>query len=105
MKLSHNIVILDERIILVGENLKSNYILLTKNRTTFYKMSYTISLKKGERGKAGYRQMLVRATVEQKIEISRRLDLYVKDYNKETVTKDEMFISPQKWFFVKFGAK
>lgn len=50
MKLSHNIVILDERIVLVGENLKSNYILQT---------------------------------------ISRRLDLYVKDYNKETVTKDE----------------
>lgn len=52
-------------------------------------MSYTISVKKRERGKAGYRQMLVRATVEQKTEISRRQDLYNKDYNKETVTKDE----------------
>ena len=52
-------------------------------------MKKTYSVKRGERGKQGYRHMLLNITEEEIAEIRIELDQYLKDHNKETVTNDE----------------
>ena len=49
-------------------------------------MKKTYSVKRGERGKQGYRHMLLNITEEEIAEIKIQLDQYLKDHNKETVT-------------------
>ena len=48
-----------------------------------------ISVKRGERGKPGYRQMLVKVTEEQLAEIAKRMEVFVKEHKKESVSNEE----------------